>query len=158
MNENSTKEWMSRKLSKHQHGRAVDIAYPKEIKGQEILEHAFVDSINENLLAYGLKPTAVHEIDHIHMGMGATPNRKEADAYELRFNAMHQELYGKQNNKGTILQNVNTKNQELNQNGSTPNVIITTDQSTNISGGSGAPQFITQPAVRPGNSGLGFGF
>ena len=149
--ETSTDEWMSRKMSKHQHGRAVDIAYPAEIRGNEIKEHAFVDSINENLIASGLKPTAVHEIDHIHMGLGATPTRKEAALYELAFNAKQQELFGTRNNRGNVLQDANKRNQELNQNGSTPNVIITTqDQSTNINGGGGGAPVLA-PQMRPRN-------
>jgi hypothetical protein len=79
----STATWMSKRLSKHQHGNAIDIAYPKGYN--KIEQHALVDEINAGLSAKGLYPGARHEIDHIHLGTGHTPSLKEAQEYEKLF-------------------------------------------------------------------------
>jgi hypothetical protein len=134
----STATWMSKRLSKHQHGNAIDIAYPEGYNTVE--QHALVDEINQGMMAKGLSGRAVHEIDHIHLGMGATPSLAQAKEYEKRFNAW------KRNDTGQNLSSLH-KEGAMSQTGTPPIAVIDNSVSTTSSPPS-PPMLIMNQLVR----------
>jgi hypothetical protein len=123
----STETWLNKRMSKHQHGNAIDVGYPEGIKGNTPKAIAFVASINNKLMSAGFDGNAVGEGNHIHMSTGATPSLKEAKVFENLFNKSAQ---------GANLKSLHN-NGASTQNGSTPVIINNvTNQSSNVSSNS----------------------
>ena len=102
--ETSTDEWLKRKMSKHQHGNGVDVAYPSGITPGSPEALAFVDSINRKFVAAGFDGNAEGEGNHIHLNTGATPSRKQAEKFE----SLHKQIMAYQaNNTGNVLDGLN---------------------------------------------------
>ena len=111
VNDSSTEKWLKTHISKHSTGNAIDVAYPKGIKGNKTKQEAFVKSLNSTFAMDGDGSHAEAEGDHIHINTGQKKLRNNAKAFEEKFNSLP-------NTSGQTLQQLQTQNNALNGMGS----------------------------------------